>query len=223
MRNNCLLILCLCLLAEGIYAQNADKGKNVTKNSVSTAQKTNAALREARFDPRKPQLSADQVKQVDNRIRREFLQYQFPATLEEYGKQEKRMTEITAFRTATSLRHMISHPDLEEVMKVPKAWYQSYYAQVSPLEKIALNVVNASRNDNPEKYAAAVAEFKKQQAACLAFLKKKQPKITSEQLMKIRNANIRRRRAEYNARIKKEREEQLKKLQEEKSQKNTNK
>ena len=54
MRNNCLLILCLCLLAEGIYAQNADKGKNVTKNSVSTAQKTNAALREARFDPRKP-------------------------------------------------------------------------------------------------------------------------------------------------------------------------
>ena len=121
MRNNCLLILCLCLLAEGIYAQNADKGKNVTKNSVSTAQKTNAALREARFDPRKPQLSADQVKQVDNRIRREFLQYQFPATLEEYGKQEKRMTEITAFRTATSLRHMISHPDLEEVMKVPNA------------------------------------------------------------------------------------------------------
>ena len=117
MRNNCLLILCLCLLVEGIYAQNADKGKNVTKNSVSTAQKTNAALKEARFDPRKPQLSADQVKQVDNRIRREFLQYQFPATLEEYGKQEKRMTEITAFRTATSLRHMISHPDLEEVMK----------------------------------------------------------------------------------------------------------
>ena len=48
MRNNCLLILCLCLLAEGIYAQNADKGKNVTKNSVSTAQKTNTALREVR-------------------------------------------------------------------------------------------------------------------------------------------------------------------------------
>ena len=108
-------------------------------------------------------------------------------------------------------------------MKVPKTWYQSYYAQVSPFEKIALNVVNASRNNNPEKYAAAVAEFKKQQAACLAFLKKKQPKIGSEQLIKIRNANTRRRRAEYNARIKKEREEQLKKLQEEKSQKNTNK
>ena len=116
MRNNCLLILCLCLLAGGIHAQNADKGKNVTKNSGAAVQKTNAALKEARFDPRKPQLSADLVKQADNRIRREFLQYQFPATLEEYGKQEKRMTEITAFRTATSLRHMISEEVVSELL-----------------------------------------------------------------------------------------------------------
>ena len=212
-----LLILCLCFLAEGIHAQNAEPGKSAADASVSTAQKTNAALKEARFDPRKPQLSADQVKQVDARIRREFLQYQFPATLEEYRKQEKRMTEITAFRAATSLRHMVSHPDLEEVMRVPRKWYQSYYAQVSSFERIAQTVVTASRNNNPEMYASAVAEFRKRQEACLAFLKKKQPKITSEQLTRIRNANTRRRRAEYNARVKKEREEQLKKAQGKKS------
>ena len=64
-------------------------------------------------------------------------------------------------------------------------------------------------NKDSQAYATSLDAFNKQQAACLAFLKKKQPKIGSEQLIKIRNANTRRRRAEYNARIKKEREEQL--------------
>ena len=136
---------------------------------------------------------------------------------------EKILAQLNGGNVTDKPEILFQRLDLEEVMKVPRTWYQNYYAQVSPFEKIALNVVNASRNNNREKYAAAVEAFKKQQAACLAFLKKKQPKIGSEQLIKIRNANTRRRRAEYNARIKKEREEQLKKLQEEKSQKNTNK
>ena len=118
---------------------------------------------------------------------------------------------------------MMAHPDLEEVSRVPLRWYKAYAELLNGFKPIAKEFSLAFQQKDQNRYVVAAEAFKKQQAACLAFLKKKQPKIGSEQLIKIRNANTRRRRAEYNARIKKEREEQLKKLQEEKSQKNTNK
>ena len=135
-----------------------------------------------------------------------------------------------AYRSVVNSYHMLAnHFELYEVTKVAPVWYRNLDQQIKAFEMIAdcidrnLVLVGNVPKRVAQAYATSLDAFKKQQAACLAFLKKKQPKIGSEQLIKIRNANTRRRRAEYNARIKKEREEQLKKLQEEKSQKNTNK
>lgn len=178
---------------------------------------------ELRFDPRKPQLQKEFIEAVQQKIQKELLKRTFPEDMTDFLNNSAGFHDHMVLNVLANYDALIKNFELEEVTRVPLAWYKKYREQIAAFNKAMMLLTDARLTNKQDIYAAAVAEFKKQQAACLAFLKKKQPKIGSEQLIKIRNANTRRRRAEYNARIKKEREEQLKKLQKEKSQKNTNK
>ena len=203
------------------FSLSAQQQRKQTNKQVSTS--AQQELRNLRFDPRKPTLSATTISNVlDVNIRKNLLEKKLPEKMEDMNS-DNEISDSKVIQLLFSYKVLVRHPDLEEVSRVPLKWFTAYENLLKQFSPIATQINYARIGKSQEKYTVAVGAFKKQQAACLAFLKKKQPKITSEQLMKIRNANIRRRRAEYNARIKKEREEQLKKLQEEKSQKNTNK
>lgn len=195
----------------------ADKGKTDQAASVKTSE-----MARLRFDPRKPTISMSYVSNVlDDKIQRQLLQKKLPEKLEEMNQDSNMFTSLYASRYLFPYKALIVNPDLEEVSKVPMRWYKAYGELLDGFKPVATEFSLALQQKNQTRYAAALEAFKKQQEACLAFLKKRKPRLSAEQLVKIRNANIRRRRSEYNERVKKEREEQRKRLLEKKSQKNT--
>ena len=212
------LLLLAAVLAVPVSAQT--QTKKPTKQTAST--QTRQELRSSRFDPRKPSIDMAHVSNIlNNKIQKQLLQKKLPEKVEDMKDISTLFTDQYVGRYLFPYKVLITNPDLEEVSRVPMRWYKSFETLLDGFNPIAAQFTAAYRNKNQVKYASALEAFQKQQQTCLAFLKKRQPRLTSEQLLKIRNANIRRRRAEYNARLKKEREERLKKLQEENSQKNT--
>ena len=212
MRNNRLILFLFLILLT--FSLSAQQQKKKQTSRQTAAQKE---LQNLRFDPKKPAIDMSYVSDVmDNKIQKQLLQKKIPEKVEEMNLDSNMLTTQSMSRYLFPYMVMMAHPDLEVVSR-------AYAELLNGFKPIAKEFSLAFQQKDQNRYVVAAEAFKKQQAACLAFLKKKQPKIGSEQLIKIRNANTRRRRAEYNARIKKEREEQLKKLQEEKSQKNTNK
>ena len=220
MRNKILVPLLLsAVLTIPVSAQTRTKQED--GQSAPAAVPARRDMRSLRFDPRKPSISMNYVSNVlDDRIRKQLLLKKLPEKLEEMNQESTMFTGLYARRYLFPYKVLIVNPDLEEVTKVPMRWFKAYDELLDGFKSVATEFSLALQQNNQARYAAALEAFQKQQQTCLAFLKKRQPRLTSEQLQKIRNANIRRRRAEYNARLKKEREERLKKLQEENSQKN---
>ena len=222
MSNRILLGLCLFGTVFSLAAQIPGQGKKTDKQAGNVPVRK-SEMQALRFDPNKPTLTVSYVEQCLNSLNKNLFTRELPESLDKIKTMEDMFSNL-AYRSVVNSYHMLAnHFELYEVTKVAPVWYRNLDQQIKAFEMIVRRLNLAILNKDSQAYATSLDAFKKQQAACLAFLKKKQPKIGSGQLMKIRNANIRRRRAEYNARIKKEREEQLKKLQEEKSQKNTNK
>ncbi len=210
-------LLLAAVLAVPVSAQT--QTKTPTKQTAAT--QARQELRSRRFDPRNPSLSATIISNLlDGQIRKKLLEKKQPEKLEDI-KEDNSFTNAQISQLLFAYEVLTKNPDLEEVSRVPLRWYTAYGDLLKPFGKIVERMNYARHGNSQTRYAAALEDFQKQQQTCLSFLKKRQPRLTSEQLLKIRNANIRRRRAEYNARLKKEREERLKKLQEENSQKNT--
>lgn len=219
MRNKILVPLLLsAVLAIPVSAQTRTKQEE--GQSAPAAVPARRDMRSLRFDPRRPSLSTSVIsKLMDDQIRKGLLEKKLPEKLEDL-KAENSFTNAQISQLLFAYEVLTKNPDLEEVSKVSLRWYTAYADLLKPFAKIVERMVYAKHANSQTRYAAALEDFQKQQQTCLSFLKKRQPRLNSEQLLKIRNANIRRRRAEYNARLKKEREERLKKLQEENSQKN---
>ena len=224
MRNKYLVAFLAAFLALGALCaqtnQNSDRTK--TDRSAAAAKTRTDEMARLRFDPRKPSISMSYVSNVlDDKIQKRLLQKQLPEKLEEMNQDSDMFTSLYVSRYLFPFMAMMGNPDLEEVSRVPMRWYKAYAELLNGFRPVATEFSLALQQQNQKRYAAALEAFKKQQAACLAFLKKRKPRLSAEQLVKIRNANIRRRRSEYNERVKKEREEQRKRLLEKKSQKNT--
>ena len=215
MRNKYLVAFLAAFLALGSLCAQTNQNSGRTKTDRSAAAKTRTdEMARLRFDPRKPTISMSYVSNVlDDKIQRQLLQKKLPEKLEEMNQDSNMFTSLYASRYLFPYKALIVNPDLEEVSKVPMRWYKAYGELLDGFKPVATEFSLALQQKNQTRYAAALEAFKKQQEACLAFLKKRQPRLTSEQLMKIRNANIRRRRTEYNTLLKKE--------QEKNSQKNT--
>ena len=219
MRNKILVSL---LFAAVLTLPAAAQTQTKTQNGQSKAPSASARkeMNSLRFDPRRPSLSTSVISNLlDGQIRKGLLEKKLPEKLEEL-KAENSFTNAQMSQLLFTYEVLMKNPDLEEVSRVPLRWYTAYADLLKPFAKIVERMVYAKHANSQVRYAAALEDFQKQQQSCLSFLKKRQPRLNSEQLLKIRNANIRRRRLEYNARLKKEREERLKKLQEENSQKN---
>ncbi len=173
-----------------------------------------------RFDPMKPVLTTGIVNQImTGKIQKKLLERKLPEKLDEIKKPDDGLTVLAYAECIANLERLLANPELPEVTRIPVSWYRTYGVFLKKLEVPVLELNSALSYKNQDRYAAALAELKKQQQICLDFLKKKPPRIPSEELSRIRSINTRRRQAEYNEKVRKRKEEQRKKLQEEREKK----
>lgn len=202
-------VFCIC----GASAAQASRGTGKRTDRKSVAKSEQKALR---FDPKKPTLTAARVEQVLNDLNKKLLTRELPESLDKVKKLSDTLSNLSYRSIAESYHAVSGHFEVSEVTGITPAWYRNLDQQVDAFKSIVHSLNYAVLIRNQSRYTEALEAFRKQQALCLEFLKKQPPKLSSEQLIKLRNANTRKRRTEYNAKLKKEREARLKKPEAEK-------
>lgn len=202
----CVFCICTALIAQSRRVSQSPERKAVTK----------AEMKALRFDPKKPTLTAARVEQVLNDLNKKLLTRELPESLDKVKKLSDTLSNLSYRSIAESYHAVSGHFEVSEVTGITPAWYRNLDQQVDAFKSIVHSLNYAVLIRNQSRYTEALEAFRKQQTACLEFLKKQPPKLSSEQLIKLRNANTRKRRTEYNAKLKKEREARLKKPEAEK-------
>ena len=203
-------VFCIC----GASAAQASRGTGKRTDRKSVVKSEQKALR---FDPKKPTLTAARVEQVLNDLNKKLLTRELPESLDKVKKLSDTLSNLSYRSIAESYHAVSGHFEVSEVTRITSAWYRSLDQRVDAFKGTIHTLNFAIQIRDQARYAEALEAFRKQQALCLEFLKKQPPKLSSEQLFKLRNANTRKRRIEYNARLKKEREARLKKPEAEKN------
>ena len=203
-------VFCIC----GASAAQASRGTGKRTDRKSVVKSEQKALR---FDPKKPTLTAARVEQVLNDLNKKLLTRELPESLDKVKKLSDTHSNLSYRSIAESYPAVSGHFEVSEVTRITSAWYRSLDQRVDAFKGTIHTLNFAIQIRDQARYAEALEAFRKQQALCLEFLKKQPPKLSSEQLIKLRNANTRRRRTEYNAKLKKEREARLKKPEAEKN------
>lgn len=203
-------VFCIC----GASAAQASRGTGKRTDRKSVVKSEQKALR---FDPKKPTLTAARVEQVLNDLNKKLLTRELPESLDKVKKLSDTLSNLSYRSIAESYHAVSGHFEVSEVTGITPAWYRNLDQRVDAFKGTIHTLNFAIQIGDQARYAEALKAFRKQQALCLEFLKKQPPKLSSEQLIKLRSANTRRRRTEYNAKLKKEREACLKKPEAEKN------
>ena len=213
MWNKICIFVCLFCICGASSAQTARRGNKQADRKTVAKTETKAL----RFDARKTTLTAARVEQALNTLRKELLTRELPDSLDKVKKLSDTLSNLSYRSIAESYHAVSGHFEASEVTGITPAWYRSLDQRVDAFKNIVHSLNFAVQIRNQTRYTEALEAFRKHQAACLEFLKKQPPKLSSEQLIKLRNVNTRKRRTEHQAKLRKEREARLKKQSAEKS------
>ena len=194
------------------------KKEDKKRSSQKETKRSNAGL--TRFDPRKPDLTEARVKSIlEEKIRKKLLEKEIASSIKETTKDNYfSQSECSSLLSAYS--SLQNHFELIEVTRIKPEWYKQYGEKLEGFRQSADAMYFALRRYSEPEFAKAVEKFRKHQEACLDFLGKKPPRISSSEYealvkknTKIRQQNYLKRLQEERAAAMKRRQEQLKQLQ----------
>lgn len=239
MWNKHVLILLACLPALSLPAQNyrygrrtrARRGTETQNVSVQQQKETSQAKKEvknpspaaetkrsngasSRFDPRKPGLTEAIVKRVlEERIRKKLLEKEVAPTIKETTR-ENYFSQSECRTILWDYKILQNNFELSEVTRIKPEWYKQYGEELEKFSKIADAMYFALRKSSETDFENAVDQFRKQQEACLKFLKGKQPRLSNGEYQNLLKKNTKIRQQKYLKRLQSERDAAAKRRQE---------
>ena len=142
---------------------------------------------------------------------------QLPASGAEFQKRAKDFDNITIGDVRTklmSLRDLATDPDLEEVSRLPRSWYEKIFNAALPLQSSVETLNGIKILCEERNYQAAKRAWERAAAETLAIMSKPPKKLSSEDLSAIAAKNRERRRKEYIKWYREKQAEELRKAKE---------
>lgn len=188
--------------------------KKETKKNAPAAEAKQSNGASSRFDPRKPGLTEASVKRVlEERIRKKLLEKEIVSTIKE-TKKENYFSQSECSSILWEYKNLQNNFELTEVTRIKPEWYKRYGEELEKFKTIADEMYFAIRRYSESAFEASVEKFRKQQEACLKFLKEKPPKISSEEYQALFKKNTQIRQQNYLKRLKEEREAAMRRREE---------
>ena len=186
------------------------------KNKESVAKKTLKALEAeqklaaASFDASKPSLTKEFVQNtILKYVFDEVVGKEIPEDMKNIRKASDTVTSLKVASTGFRLRVLISNREVEEVTRIPLAWYKKLAAHIDSLRSLASAMDNAVAVRNGAAFAKARAAFIARQEIVKKFMDAKPPRLSSKELQAIRKANTQYRKVKFREYQKKQMEDFL--------------
>ena len=192
------------LTAQTKQAQSSRKKDKTEQNPTNSDKSKKPDLQKeirmwSKVDPRLAGPDAGKAKQLIERIRKDFVELEFPRKMQNF-KLNDSSTSLLLQITANNYKRSLAHPDLEEATGIRLSWYNEVGAAFVALYKSLDEVERGAMLGQEKRYVTAVLQYMKL-AKRLEKVLDKPEKIPSKELEKIKERNIERRKQEKEKKI----------------------
>jgi len=193
-------------------AEPQPKKGNIQSVPVAASKRRNPPMQ--KFDPSKPELTEAKVKKIlEEKIRKNLLEKEIASTIKETTK-DNCFSQSECRTLLWEYKILQNNFELSEVTRIKPEWYKRYGEELEKFSKIADAMYFALWKSSETDFENAIDQFRKQQEACLKFLKEKQPRLSSGEYQVLLKKNTKIRQQNYLKRLQSERDETARRRQE---------